>query len=425
MLELKNRVEHIQSINLDVFSYHLYTGGCFYPHTKGTGSLGGASSGDSKAAAGRLVVDSVRGSALGHSPSNSYDELGLSIAATMKALRNIQSALSKDTSKSGQREERLASAGIRVYSMVTPRSLLICWPAVVAYSLTMKQWGHVLIDGLRPVEPDQSAWDQVVLPFETKEMLLSMTSVPKAPRYKFHDVVETKGSGVLFLLYGPPGTGKSLTVSALAALFGRPLYSISFAELGASVAELEERLTDVLALAARWKALVLLDEGDALVEKRQKGQFLLNSMTGVLLRLLESFEGVLFITSNRASSFDPAALSRVTLAIRYEALGTMARREIWEHSFRRILRKELNEAGTVLERDDAHLSEIIEQKFDLDELKKVELSGRAIGAILRLAIGLCHQRDCEMDQSIVEGAMKVYEAFTKDLKDDGAQDSWE
>ena len=100
------------------------------------------------------------------------------------------------------------------------------------------------------------------------------------PRYRFRDVVESKGAGVLFLLYGPPGTGKTLAVEALAALFARPLYSLSFAELGSSVSELEERLEDVLALAAHWDALVLLDEGDALVEKRTPGQLLLNSMTG-------------------------------------------------------------------------------------------------------------------------------------------------
>jgi hypothetical protein len=91
-----------------------------------------------------------------------------------------------------------------------------------------------------------------------------------------------------------------LSVEALAGYFGRPLYCLSFAELGSTVAELEERLSDVLTLAANWGALVLLDEGDALVEKRQRGQLMLNSMTGVLLRLLENFEGALFITSNRA-----------------------------------------------------------------------------------------------------------------------------
>ena len=86
------------------------------------------------------------------------------------------------------------------------------------------------------------------------------------------------------------------------------MYSISFAELGSTTAELEEKLTVTLQLAAHWGCLALLDEGDALVEKRKQGQLLLNSMTGVLLRLLETFEGSLFINSNRVASFDPAAL---------------------------------------------------------------------------------------------------------------------
>ena len=78
---------------------------------------------------------------------------------------------------------------------------------------------------------------------------------------------------------------------------------------------------------------MLLDEGDALVEMRQPGQLLLNSMTGVLLRLLEEFEGALFITSNRAASFDPAALSRVTLAIRYHPLTKAAKEEVWWRAY--------------------------------------------------------------------------------------------
>jgi ATP-dependent 26S proteasome regulatory subunit len=62
-----------------------------------------------------------------------------------------------------------------------------------------------------------------------EEMVVEESS---APRYRFRDVVETKGAGVLFLLYGPPGTGKTLAVEALAARLARPLYSLSFAELG-------------------------------------------------------------------------------------------------------------------------------------------------------------------------------------------------
>lgn len=58
-------------------------------------------------------------------------------------------------------------------------------------------------------------------------------------------------------------------MEALSRLFGRPLYSISFAELGSSVAELE-KLSIVLSLVSHWGVLMLFDEGDALIDKKNK-----------------------------------------------------------------------------------------------------------------------------------------------------------
>jgi quinol monooxygenase YgiN len=321
--ELLRRAELLRSLD-SRWAYRAYRAGSFYPHIGGGNgggggrSLGGAGSADRRAAPGRLVVDTRRGLDLGHAPAAAVDELGHAIAAVTKSLRNIDRALGENDSQE-KRQERLQSAGIMVWSALPQPLELLCWPTVVAFSLTTKQWGHVLVDGLAELEPASNAWDQLVLPAETKEMLLAMVESTKrgggctdtaqmpmataiasrqqplggagggggkseaataVPRYRFRDVVESKGAGVLFLLYGPPGTGKTLAVEALAALFARPLYSLSFAELGSSVSELEERLEDVLALAAHWDALVLLDEGDALVEKRTPGQLLLNSMTG-------------------------------------------------------------------------------------------------------------------------------------------------
>ncbi len=227
---------------------------------------------------------------------------------------------------------------------------------------------------------------------------------------------------MLFLLYGPPGTGKTLSVEALAAYFGRPLYSLSFAELGSSVAELEERLTDVLSLAAHWHALVLLDEGDALVERRQRGQLLLNSMTGVLLRLLESFDGALFITSNRAAEFDPAALSRVTLAIRYEPLDDSARAQVWRNALVRIFADEILENGKA--RGPKLAVEYVEKNFDLKQLAHFDGSGRSVGAVLRLAIGLALQRRTDLSQSVINDALDVWSEFNADLRAEGAVDHW-
>ena len=224
-------------------------------------------------------------------------------------------------------------------------------------------------------------------------------------RYKgTSTLIDGKGGGALFLLYGMPGTGKTLTVEALALLFGRPLYNISFAELSSSVTQLEERLADVLHLASTWGALVLLDEGDALVEKRRMGELTQNSMSAVLLRLLERFSGALFITSNRASAFDEAALSRVTLAVRYTPLEAQGLVSVWESSLQRVLGRELKlgefDAGALA----AH--------------KYGSISGRAVGAVVRLALGLCDSRDVDLSQNVLIDALNTYAACTLELADE-------
>ena len=48
---------------------------------------------------------------------------------------------------------------------------LQCWPTVVAFSLTLKQWGFVLVDGLEAVPVSSDAWDQLVLPARTKVLI--------------------------------------------------------------------------------------------------------------------------------------------------------------------------------------------------------------------------------------------------------------
>lgn len=217
-------------------AYKRYRAGSFFPHVGGRLQNRGAATADHKLAApGRLVVDTRRGLELGHAPASAIDEAGLAIAAGIKAYRNTQR--SKDETESEEkRAERLKAVGLRLWSNVPPVMRLQCWPTVVAFSLMIKQWGHVVVDGLETVPYSSEAWKQLVLPPRTKEMLMAMAAstlrgesclaakfdsadeevrsllerLQREPRYRFRDIIEGKGGGVLFLLYGPPGTGSRL-----------------------------------------------------------------------------------------------------------------------------------------------------------------------------------------------------------------------
>jgi hypothetical protein len=47
-----------------------------------------------------------------------------------------------------------------------------------------------------------------------------------------------------------------------------PLYSVTAGELGSDIESLEATLMKVLELAARWNAVLLLDEADVFLEQR-------------------------------------------------------------------------------------------------------------------------------------------------------------
>ena len=167
---------------------------------------------------------------------------------------------------------------------------------------------------------------------------------------------------------------------------------------------------------------MLLDEGDALVERRQRGQFLINSMSAVLLRLLEGFSGALFITSNRAAAFDPAALSRVTLAIRFLLLDTAGKRQVWRGWLVRVFAAELVSGRR---RGQAAAEAYVDAGFDLDALAQFTGSGRSVGACVRLAIALAEERQTALTNDVLADAISVWSSFWRDLDDEGVSHSWD
>ena len=63
--------------------------------------------------------------------------------------------------------------------------------------------------------------------------------------------------------------------------------------------KLEHKLSEILDLATRWKAIILLDEADVFVESRTLQNLLHNTLVSVFLRQLEYFQGVMILTTNR------------------------------------------------------------------------------------------------------------------------------
>ena len=160
-----------------------------------------------------------------------------------------------------------------------------------------------------------------------------------------------------------------------------PLYSLSMGTLGTTADDLERRLKEILTLSSRWNAIILLDEADSFLEKRSSSSSLeRNAMVSVMLQLVEYFTGILFLTSNRMDSLDPAFQTRITLSLPYYELTEDSRKKIWENL--------LHKSGVRMDSASSLLPPI-----QTTELAKHPLNGREIKNALRLALALASEED--------------------------------
>ena len=74
---------------------------------------------------------------------------------------------------------------------------------------------------------------------------------------------------------------------------------------------------------------MLIDEADVYIKKRQDS-IADNAVVGVFLRVLEYFNGLLFLTTNRVDDIDEAIISRCIALIRYEKPVREDRLRIWQ-----------------------------------------------------------------------------------------------
>lgn len=191
---------------------------------------------------------------------------------------------------------------------LTEDECVLCTPHVRGFLLKDKGWAEFCVDRITDIAWNENAFDSLVLPNDEKELILAFAE-GKA-NSNFDDFVQGKGKGIIMLLSGPPGVGKTLTAESVAETMRVPLYTMSAGELGTDVEDVEEILKEALEKCAKWKAILLLDEADIFLEKRDLHDLSRNALvsskafrsylllfvtnlvcTTVFLRMLEYYEG--------------------------------------------------------------------------------------------------------------------------------------
>lgn len=214
-------------------------------------------------------------------------------------------------------------------------SFLVTPPRLLGYATRQRIWGQICLDWADSKKSaDKEAFlDKLQLNLHDKNMILSLVeSHVKGKETRVKDIVENKGQGLVLLLHGPPGVGKTLTAETVAEATGRPLFVVSVAEIGLDASRAERKLEKVFALATKWQAILLVDEADVFLETRSKNSpASRNALVSVLLRVLEYYEGIIFMTTNRIRAIDVAVISRIHLAVRYDDLHSQQRANIFAY----------------------------------------------------------------------------------------------
>ena len=227
------------------------------------------------------------------------------------------------------------------------------------------------------IEP-KTTLDEVVLPSKTKEMITTLLkqidkkvlNLLKVWGIKTSNDIEAK-----IIFYGPPGTGKTLTAYSIAKELNKPILSLDSSKiLSMYVGESEKNVRRMfdeyyeISDKLKTKPLLLLNEADQFLSSRTTSTFssadkMHNQMQNIFLDQLEKFDGLLIATTNLLETIDSAFSRRFEYKILFEKPSLKERKKLWK------LKLPKNAE--------------YDEKFDINELSKYELTGAQIEVVIK------------------------------------------
>lgn len=117
-------------------------------------------------------------------------------------------------------------------------------------------------------------------------------------------------------------------------------------------------------------------------------------MVAVFLRHIEYYRGILFLTTNRITTFDEAFLSRIHVALHFNELTTPTKVQIW----RAFIKK-------------AGISDGDVSAEQIERLAQRDVNGRQIKNTCRTATSLARSRGQKLRYEHLEEALNAMEEF--------------
>lgn len=196
-----------------------------------------------------------------------------------------------------------------------------------------------LLDALATRVDTEGGWDDLVVGPSTQAKLHELERRCRHRERLLDHLGPAFGQsttrGVRGLFAGASGTGKTLAARILASVLGMDLYRVDLAAVvNKYIGETEKNLHRVLSIAEELDVVLLLDEGDALMagrtEVRSSNDRYANLETNYLLQRLESYDGIVLVTTNVGDNIDQAFRRRMDVMVSFVRPGPLERLHIWQ-----------------------------------------------------------------------------------------------
>jgi hypothetical protein len=223
------------------------------------------------------------------------------------------------------------------------------------------------------ISPAGSAsWQRLVLPDTEASVLKAMVEHIRQTQTVFEnwgwEADSSRGLGISALFSGSSGTGKTFSAEIIAKELGVDLQRIDLPSVVSKyIGESEKTLAKIFDAAEYGGSILLFDEADAVFGKRSEvkdaNDRYANIEVSYLLQRMESFRGLVILTTNQETSMDTAFLRRIRFIVRFPTPDKEARQLLWKTIF---------PASTPV------------QNLDYAKLAQLEVSG---GNIRNIALG--------------------------------------
>jgi hypothetical protein len=186
---------------------------------------------------------------------------------------------------------------------------------------------------------DGGGWPDLVVPVSTERALRDLESRcrhrEQLATLLGRDLPGGLNRGVRGLFEGPSGTGKTLAARILASELGIDLYRVDLAALmNKYIGETEKNLSRILSRAEDLDVILLLDEGDSLMSKRTDVKTAhdryANLETNYLLQRLETYVGIVLVTTNIGNAIDTAFRRRIDVIVKFHLPEAEERWRLWQ-----------------------------------------------------------------------------------------------